>query len=117
MGKALKGKRGEGQRQGWEEELRAEREGGEGSGRVIFISCVLWIMMTVLSGVTGGSDYADLLVRGGQKVRRVCGWARTSVCASSPESRSPSFHKVSSSISHQSEMGLKTPDSISFTLL
>lgn len=57
MGKTLMGKRGEGQTQGWKEELGAEREGGEGSGRVIFISCALWILMMVLFGVTVGSDY------------------------------------------------------------
>lgn len=52
------GGRGEGQLDGWREELRAESEGTEG---VRFISCAHWILMMVLSWVTLGSGCCDFL--------------------------------------------------------
>lgn len=57
IGKALKGKGGEGQRERWREEPWAEEEGGEGKGRVRFISCALGILMIILYGTTMGCGF------------------------------------------------------------
>lgn len=43
-----------------------EREGGEGRSGVRFISCALWLLMMVPSGVTVGSSDADFLKGEGQ---------------------------------------------------
>lgn len=90
--------------------------------------------MMVLSGVTVGSGYADFLKGEGQKglhagvCKQMCARERfPHVCVCGASAHGPHAwavrelvtvsSKVSSSISHQSGVGLKTPDSISFTPL
>lgn len=121
-----------GRGEGWREGLWVERGGGEGKGRVRFISCALWILMMVLLRVTVGCGNADFLKGEGQKVsthtaathQRVCAcsFAHPHVCACArarqhcaSEQLVTISSEVSTPISHQSEVGLKTQ--IQFPLL